>query len=172
VSTTYEPIATTTLSTTSAVEFSFNSIPATYTDLIITAQVSAQYTSADNSQLCIRFNGDTGTNYSQTYINGDGSSATSGRASNTSTPSLGNLPLDTAPSATKNLILIHIMNYSNTTTYKTWMFRNNRGSLAVRQGVGLWRSTAAINSVSLRDLPGLYNLHSGSIFTLWGIASA
>jgi hypothetical protein len=71
---TYEPIATTTLGTAAA-SITFSSIPATYTDLRLV--VVAKAVSA--STLDVRFNNDSGTNYSKTEISGDGSSAVSFR---------------------------------------------------------------------------------------------
>ncbi len=58
-------------------------------------------------------------------------------------------------------------NYSNTTTYKTVLSRCSNptgGTLAV---AGLWRSTAAITSITLTPTAG--NWLSGSTFTLYGI---
>jgi hypothetical protein len=68
------------------------------------------------------------------------------------------------------------MDYSNSTTYKTWLSRANRASSALDyQGtdavVGLWRSTAAITSITVKNRRGGvdYNFASGSNFKLYGI---
>jgi hypothetical protein len=72
--------------------------------------------------------------------------------------------------------IFHIQNYSNSTTYKTWLSRANRASSALDyQGtdavVGLWRSTAAITSITVKNRRGGvdYNFASGSNFKLYGI---
>ena len=75
---TYQPIETQTVSGTSTSTVTFSSIPQTYTDLVL---VSAITQSADVSNY-LRFNSDTGTNYSRTRLVGTGSSATSVRGTN------------------------------------------------------------------------------------------
>jgi len=74
---TYTPIATTTLGS-SATSYTFTSIPSTYTDLVIVAQIKGDTT----TYLNLRFNGDTGSNYSRTTLSGNGSTASSERRSN------------------------------------------------------------------------------------------
>jgi hypothetical protein len=75
-------------------------------------------------------------------------------------------------------VIYQIMNYSNTTTYKTSLTRQNTVDAADYNGtltaVGLWRSTSAITSVAIQLTRGgsAYNFTSGSIFTLYGIKAA
>jgi hypothetical protein len=171
---TYEPIATTTLgSTTDTVTFS--SIPATYTDLVLIAAARDSSTSYYNAQFGLRFNGDTAANYSTTEVTGDGTSATSGRTSNQTWAILGKVPNQTSgySSSTFGATVFQIMNYANTTTYKTVLSRSNYlfGSTDgyVTAKVGLWRKTPeTINSVSVYTNSG-YGFVSGSTFTLYGI---
>ena len=59
------------------------------------------------------------------------------------------------------------MNYSNTTTNKTVILRNNYPAVATWAVVGLWQNTAAINEISL--YPEVASWLSGSTFTLYGI---
>jgi hypothetical protein len=157
---TYEPIATTTLGSASA-SVTFSSISGSFTDLILVYATTSTVT--DNNGL--RFNSDTGSNYSLTRIFGNGSTAGSNRTTNsTSITSL----FTVNGSITNNII--HIMNYSNTTTYKSVLTRNDDASNSAIAAVGLWRSTSAINSVNIFPLSG--NFVSGSTFTLYGILSA
>ena len=65
---------------------------------------------------------------------------------------------------------IQIMNYSNTTTYKTALSRSNNANTGTDAIVGLWRSTAAINSIVV--LISGNQFATGSTFTLYGIKSA
>jgi len=158
---TFEPLATTTLgSATNTVTFS--SISGSYTDLVLVADGLG---SGATIYPFIRFNSDTGTNYSRTYVRGDGSSASSGRDTTTAT-----LTLTNWPTTQQNNIIIHINNYSNSTTYKTTLTRSNTPSEGVEANVGLWRNTAAITSVTLGVTSN--NFASGSTFTLYGILSA
>jgi hypothetical protein len=161
---TYTPIATTTLGSAAA-SYTFSSIPSTYTDLIIVAQIKGTSTS---NYLNVRFNGDTGTNYSRTTLSGNGSSASSERRSNRTW-----IETDYNEVIENNFNYIntlHIMNYANTTTNKTMLNRANNAATGVGATVGLWRSTAAINSVSLVANNNSFEI--GSTFTLYGIAAA
>lgn len=161
--TTYEPIATTTTSS-SATSVIFNSFTG-YTDLVVVANVGATVA----ADLWVRFNSDTTSNYSYTYLYGTGTTAASIRASNTYIICdwYGNLPSGTNDRA---IIIINIMNYSNTTTNKTVLVRSNNSASGTDAGVGMWRSTAAITSITL--LPSNNAFRDGSTFTLYGIKAA
>ena len=99
---TYSTIATTTLGTAVS-SYTFNSIPSTYTDLVLVFQGNESGT-ADG--ILVQLNGDTANNYSTTLIIGDGTTATSDR--NTSTSSL-NLGIVNAASNATNIF--QFMNY-------------------------------------------------------------
>lgn len=159
---TYEPIATTTLGSDSA-SITFSSITGTYTDLILIDNARTA-TGGGDSELQLQFNSDTGSNYSTTYLYGDGSSAASSRASNQSSIWI------SRANETAGLGITHIQNYSNSTTYKTVLSRGNSTSY-VFAWVGLWRSTNAITSMVIKRSGGL-NLKAGSTFTLYGIKAA
>ena len=158
---TYEPIATTTASGSTS-QYTFTSIPATYTDLVLV--IMAANASASNFE--ITFNSDTGSNYSRTQLSGNGTSASSARESNYTSYRTLSTPASTSTFAIANF---NIMNYSNTTTYKTLLDRGGYASDQAYAQVGLWRSTAAITSIKL--LCGS-NLSAGSTFTLYGIKAA
>jgi hypothetical protein len=110
-----------------------------------------------------RFNGDTGSNYSNTWLFADGSTASSTRGKSRTTI--------TGPvSSGVEIVSFQIKNYSNTTTYKTALNRADDGANYVGTNVGLWRSTAAIHSVTI--VAGTGNLPSGLMATLYGLAAA
>lgn len=157
---TYTPIATTTTSG-SQTSYTFSSIPSTYTDLILVCNVSADVATSVQIQVG---NGsvDTGSNYSWTYVLGNGSTAVSGRASN-STYYLGG---DLATSVSTDIT--QFFNYSNTTTNKTVLARGSAAALNTYATVGLWRSTAAINTIKVYLETPRYFI-PGSTFTLYGI---
>jgi hypothetical protein len=168
MATTYEPIATTTLASAAA-SYTFSSIPATYTDLVLIAGNLVATTGNPNVNL--QFNGDTGSNYSATILEGTGSSAQAARKTSVTQIVEGNnVSLGgTNPST----IIYNVMNYSNTTTYKTALLRNSELSTTypgTGATVGLWRNTAAITSVSLTI--GSSTFAAGATFTLYGIKSA
>jgi hypothetical protein len=158
---TYTPIATQTLgSTTQTVTFS--SIPSTYTDLVIVANGTA--TTAVS--VLLRFNGDTASNYSVTYVDGNGTSATSYRDTNYTGGYGGSFYNTTSPTVST----INIMNYANSTTYKTALNRTSYPAGFTIASVSLWRNTAAINSVSMTA--NLNGFATGTTFTLYGIKAA
>ena len=163
MATTYEKIATTTLSSTGNI--TFNSIAATYTDLRI---VLVGKTNGGFTHPAIRFNSDSGSNYSNTRLNGNGSSATS--ASGTSQTRInGTTDIGTPPA----LYSWDVFSYAGS-TYKTVLLNANsdqNGSGSVERLVGLWQSTSAITSISVFDLYGT-GFGSGTTATLYGILKA
>jgi len=69
-------------------------------------------------------------------------------------------------------IYVDFMNYSNTTTYKTWLAREGNGTNGyVSALVGLWRNTNAITQIKVLNT-GSGNFATGSTFTLYGIKAA
>jgi hypothetical protein len=166
---TYTPIASITLgSNVSSV--TFNSIPQTYTDLVLVIQPVAG-ASIYNSQF--RFNGDSGSNYGGTVLTGNGSSAASYRGSNITAGYLDSegYPSTTAGATTQ---IMHVMNYANTTTFKTTLNRSVRASSGTDLIVNTWRSTSAITSITLgSDLGAQRTTYvSGCILNLYGILGA
>jgi len=158
---TYEPIATTTLGSAAAT-VTFSSIPGTYTDLILIGAFSCSAATGTAFNL----NGDTGGNYSYTGLEGNGSSAFSGRNSNATNTGW---TYDTTSNGQVNGIA-QFNNYSNTTTYKTLLTRFNTPGTQTGASVNLWRSTSAITTIAIATGSG--NFNSGSTFTLYGIKAA
>jgi hypothetical protein len=169
---TYTPIASITLGTdTSTVNFT--SIPQTYTDLICV--IDGRGSRADyDVGVFIRFNSDTASNYSWTFLYGSGSAAGSSRGAN-QTNILGRLLSASATAGVRSNMILNIMNYSNTTTNKTILERLNEpssGGADYGMGLvtGLWRNTAAITTLTLVTEVG--NFNSGTTFNLYGILGA
>jgi hypothetical protein len=136
---TYDKIATAT-GTGSSNTITFTSIPSTYTDLVIILNGSL----SAGANVRMTLNNDSGTNYSMTVLAGDGSSASSYRASNDVNFQYVGFT-DTGISTT----IIQVMNYSNTTTNKTMIQRNSKASNQAQAAVGLWRNTGAVNRLDL-----------------------
>lgn len=161
---TYTPIATTTVSAQTS--YTFSSIPSTYTDLIIIAVAKNSNTGSQANNYRIRFNGDTASNYSDTFLSGNGSTASSSRDSNSTElywGALNNTELQ------PNTSIAHIMNYANTTAYKTVLSRGGSAEVIVNASAGLWRSTSAINSIQI--YAGGTTTFTGTL-TLYGILAA
>lgn len=153
---TYEPIATTTVGTATNT-ITFSSIPGTYTDLIAVIDGTV------GNNISVRFNSDSGANYSMTRIQGNGSSASSARTTN-STSIIGSY------SAGKQVSIWQFFNYSNSVTNKTALDRGNGATDQVEAYVGLWRNTAAVTSIEFLTSTG--NYATGTTLTLYGIKAA
>lgn len=156
---TYEPIATSTLG--SASTFDFTSIPSTYTDLVVIVN------GKQSNALCyVRLNNDTGSNYSNINMYAQGGSGY-GPDKNANTTSFYSGFVNTNYSVN----IWNIFNYANTTTYKEMLCKGgNDGQLGV--DVGTWRSTAAVNRVTIGVLAGTGNFDTGSTATIYGIKAA
>lgn len=165
---TYEAIATSTTSG-SATSVVFSSIPGSYTDII--AVISGQVNSSSEN-ITLRFNSDTGTNYSITVLSGNGSTTTSVR--NSSQP-YASVSYNTGGATTSDRnYIVQIQNYSNATTNKTFLSRSNAatGSFPGTEAiVGLWRSTAAITTITF-GCTGSTNFINGTVISLYGIKAA
>jgi hypothetical protein len=162
---TMTPIATNTLSTATA-SVTFSSIPQGYTDLVLVTNVKSISGTKD---LVVRVNGDTGTNYSWTALMGDGTTVYNEKTTNYT-----NWYLEYAAYVGSTLnanTITSFMNYSNTTTFKSYLTRGNNASYGTSAVTGLWRSTSAISSIVVYfDQGG--NMDVGSTFTLYGIKAA
>jgi len=163
---TYEPIMTTTL-TTSTVSFSLSSIPSTYTDLRL---VMSHLAAGSYGWASYRFNGDTGSNYSDTYIRGVGTAAQSSR--NTSVTKIEVGGYQDATTTIPALTIMDIFSYAGSTN-KTVLINyssDSNGAGTVYRQVSLWRNTAAINSITITREN--WNFTSGTTATLYGIKNA
>jgi hypothetical protein len=162
---TYTPIARTTLTSTAAT-VTFSSIPQTYTDLVVSIGIvglSAQETPK------MYFNGDTSALYSTTFLDGGGSVLSNRTTAQGSFYGIG--AYNSGNPTGVSSILVNINNYYNSTTFKTMLSRNAASTLSSNVTVGLYRSTAAVSSIS-------FIVHGGnsylpdSTFTLYGILAA
>ena len=164
MATTYDKIATTTLGSASST-ITFSSIPGTYTDL----RLVFIGTSAGFANPLLRFNSDTGTNYSVTSLYGDGSSATSART--TSQTSI-TIPVYGMDPTNPNLYTIDIFSYAGSTN-KTCLIttsEDDNGSGRVGRQVGLWRDTSAINTILITGSGTNFDI--GTSATIYGILKA
>jgi hypothetical protein len=161
---TYEPLATTTLGSAAA-SITFSTISGAYTDLVL---VFFTPSNSINDDMYLQYNSDTGSNYSNTILRGNGTTASSTRTSNTTGARFSDQSSPTT--TTSNTAIINIMNYANTTTYKTNISRSNNASTGVDAMATLWRNTAAITSIKVYPASG--NMATGTIATLYGIKAA
>ena len=167
MATTFDPIATTTLGS-AASSITFSSIASSWTDLRVVW--TGSFANAGGSRLSLRFNSDSGTNYSYTRLSGNGSAAASARNTNQTDIIMG---VSDIPQNLIHLNEIDVLSYAGS-TFKTCLigqsFDNNGSGWVFRQ-VGLWRSTSAITSITLLDYQGT-NINAGTTATLYGIKNA
>ena len=170
---TYTLIASNTLSS-SAASVTFSAIPNTYTDLVVKFSVRA--TDASDWMIVI-FNNITTTTYSETWLRGTGSSASSARQANTNyyggngNDLLINLSGSTANTFTNGEIYIPTYTASqNKPVSFNLAVENNATAADMTALAGLWRNTAAISQIQF-DTAGTA-FASGSSFFLYGIKNS
>ena len=160
---TYIPLATVTLAASSSAVY-FTEISQDYSDLVLVVE---QTGASGNTSIQVQFNGDSGTNYSNVYMGGNGSTASS--SSNTGYPRIqvGGF-IEYADGTAKQLAICEINDYSATDKHKTVLTRSN---VATGAGSGLsawagrWANTSAVTSIALVN----QNYAAGSTFKLFGI---
>jgi hypothetical protein len=164
---TYEPIATTTLSSAQT-SVTFSSISGSYTDLVLIA--NSKVTGSPGRVTTVQFNSDTGSNYSYTFMGGNGSTVSSGRSNNDDRIRIQGITGINADNFYP--VVMSIQNYSNTTTHKTSLIKTSEAT-GVQFLCGLWKSTSAINEIRIVAYGNTEeNWASGCTFTLYGIAAA
>jgi len=170
---TYTPISSVTLSSAQS-SVTFSGIPQTYTDLIVV--LNGYLADSNGSVPRFRFNLDSATNYSQTMLTGTGTTAKSSRGTNTTLGWIGSNDIGWSTTAAERSInVLQVMDYSNLTTNKTTMIRTNQ-TLGTYPGtelsVNLWRSTAAVTSITIYAGGATTELFAASsTFSLYGIDS-
>ena len=162
---TYVALDKTTI-TSATPSITFTGISGAYTDLVLVATNVVASASFPNIQL--RFNGDTGANYGATTLEGNGTSVFGKRKTSVTLISDGDQV--SLGGSTPSTFIYNIMNYANTTTYKTVLLRANQSTGGTYDGVsavvGTWRKTPeAITSLTLT----LGDFASGATFALYGI---
>lgn len=160
---TYEPISTQTLSNSTTQTVTFSSIPGTYTDLVLV--INGGMNTTTGYALSLRLNSDTNSNYSDVRLyapNPYSDLHTGVTMMYFGTP---------AKQTLNGNHILQFMNYSNTTTYKTVISRDNDADNLIFECVGMWNSTSAITSIDLSP-EFTANWYSGTTFTLYGIAAA
>jgi hypothetical protein len=172
---TYEPLATVTLDSAQRV-INFTNIPQNYTDLVLV--VSLRANTGQYPILLMLLNNDSSALYSRTYLAGDGTSATSARQTGFSQvyPGPGSVVGISDGANTFSTGVINLMDYSNSTTFKTILSRdavppNSTGGIgATHAYVNLWRNTQPITSIAINTNNG-NNYEAGSTFSLYGVGA-
>lgn len=170
--TSFESIATAT-GTGSSGTITFSSIPSTYKhlQLRILARGSA---AADGADVLFRLNSDTTSNYAQHTLLGDGSGPITGAGANISSIYANyawwSITAANLTASVMGTIIVDLHDYSATTKNKTLRIFGGydvNGTGYVYLTSGLWRSTNAVNTITLSLTAGSFT--TSSIVSLYGI---
>lgn len=159
----FESISTVTVGGGGASSITFSSIPATYQHL----QIRGIAKTSNLGWVQVKFNSDSGANYSQHELRGDGSSATAAGSASTS---LMQVFLQNASQVASGVI--DILDYANTSKYKTIRtlggFDDNGASTGyITLTSGNWRNTNAITDITINHSTSSFTQYSQ--FALYGI---
>jgi len=166
---TYVAIATTTVGSGGAANIEFTSIPATYTDLVVKTSVRG----TTGGTVYIRFNSDSGNNYSNRGLYGTGATVISFSQSSISYVHGGESNTNSDTSNTFDNRETYIPNYtsSNNKSVSTdSVTENNATSVYTMLLAGLWSNSSAISTITLSLSSG--NFVQYSTATLYGIKSS
>lgn len=159
---TYNAIATTTLTAT-ATTVSFTSISGSYTDLVVIVKAK---NFGGGTTFGMRFNSDSGSNYSSGYFGASNGSTLNTFTSSTSASYNGQSQSDEF--ATN---VINIMGYSNTNVQKIMFSEVNQPNGYTLQYGAVWANTSAITSIDFGNFDsGTQYWVTGSSFAIYGIA--
>lgn len=157
----------------------FSNIPQTYTHLQLICMTRITRSANDPSSNQLSFNGDSGSNYTYHMVVSSTNSTTPDtyNAFNTSTMYIGTNASNGTAAGTYSPMIIDILDYRNTNKFKVSRCisgfsqnTSNNGQRGVGIRSGLWRSTAAITSMTFN--PNVDQYMAGSTFTLYGIKGA
>lgn len=162
----FESIATTTLGSNQST-ITFSGIPQTFKHLQLRILARTDRAADDKDSANIRFNGDSGTNYSQKVLSSNGASVS---AANTSGgTSISTIATASATGASANVFgysVIDIFDYANTNKNKTVF--SLTGTLLAQLSIGSWQNTSAVTSITILPNVGS-NFVANSRFALYGI---
>jgi hypothetical protein len=153
----------------------FSAVPSTYTDLVLRISVRTDETATAFSTILLTFNGSSASNYSRTFLRGNGvGTVSSQRTSNAANVNLAQASdaVDAASNTFGNGE-IYIPNYTVTANKPLSAFtvqEDNSTTAFIAATAGLRSVTDAITSLTLTASAS--NFVSGSSFYLYGIKNS
>ena len=166
----YDALATVTLSAATA-SITFAVIPSGYKHLQVRVLGRNTIANTTEDDLLMKFNGDTGANYTIHYVGGDGVNPFVAGVGTRSDPRAGFTVDGNALASTFASNVVDILDYSNTNKYKTTRTlagseRNGAGRIMLESGV--WMNTAAITQIVFTS-SNSSNFAINSSFALYGV---
>jgi len=153
---TYDPIGQYTISGSSTTTVTFSSISSAYTDLVLVVGGKA----STGAGLSLRYNGDSGANYTRVYGYGTGTGHSQGHAGTDN-------QVSTTITTTNGQTIFHINRYQ-ASYYKNTLLRNDHTDNGTVITSCSWKNTAAITSIEVLVSTG--NFSAGTVISLYGIA--
>jgi hypothetical protein len=168
------PLQVITVGPSGASSVTFSNIPNTYSHLQIRAIGRTSASEADGDSFKIRFNSDSGNNYTEHRLIGTGSAAAAGAGTSQSNAFGYQLPSSSQLASSFGLFVMDVLDYKNTNKYKTLRGLGGFETNSVGR-VGFWSSvwmnTNAISSITITPNVGA-NFAQYSSFALYGIKAA
>tara|TARA_R110000822_G_scaffold231076_1_gene363133 strand:+ start:442 stop:1023 length:582 start_codon:yes stop_codon:yes gene_type:complete len=171
----YESIATVTVGSPVS-SITFSSIAADWKHLQIRYLAASTRATYGFDQMYMRFNSDTGSNYSSHQLIGNGSSATAAAQTSATSMTIGDRNIGAAMPNTFGAGVIDVLDYQNSSKHKTARSLTGIDNNGTYDGTyypyinfssGLWQSTVAVNAVSFTAQNGDFKQYSS--FALYGI---
>jgi hypothetical protein len=168
---TFELIASSTVGSGGASSIVFNSIPGTFTDLVIKSSLRGDRAGSPNQAITINFNGLT-TNLTERWlrlVDGAVGSGTEGSSIQWGAPGAG------STSSTFSNDEIYIPNYAGSTNKSVSIdnvSENNATNVFTYLAAGLWSDSSAITSISINAASAGTNLVQHSTAYLYGVKNA
>lgn len=174
MATTFELISSAVAGSGGASDFTFNTIPSTFTDLCVKFSIRTNRTGADIDEALLTFNGST-SGYSFKYIWGFGSGSGTSDGYSSQPAIYGASTSDNAnTSSTFGNGEFYIPNYASSNN-KSLSFdavsENNATTAVTALGAGLWSNTAAITSLKLAPRVGTLFTEYSTAY-LYGVKNA
>lgn len=153
------------------ITFDVSSLASTYKHLQL--RMVYNYGTSGGFSTIMRFNGDTGANYSDHALIGNGSAASA--ANDVSSTSINPTSFAVGASGVTTIpyvSIVDILDFANTSKYKTIRAFEGTFNTSTAREVGLvsgsWRSTSAITAINL-SINTSFNFSNVSRFSLYGI---
>jgi hypothetical protein len=166
------PIFTQTIGSGGVAALGFGNIPQGYTDLRLVFSARDIRTGINQGDMTITFNGDSGTNYSYSVNrNPGGTGQYNSVRPNQSSLWVSDESTSVGAAGTFGHSEIYIPNYTlniNKSVYgQSWIADTSSANVYLSAHSGLWRSTAAITSITIYPISP--NFQQYSTFSLYGI---
>ena len=173
----YDSLATVTVPSGGVATITFAGIPNTYKHLQVRMMALSNRATFGVDALLMRFNGDSGMNYSQHTLNGNGASAAaSGQGTGSISACYIDFAIGTTVSSYPGVAIIDVLDYASSSKNKVMRGLGGtdlNGTIGGAPGrvnfaSSAWLNTAAINSITMTPNTGtLFTQHSQ--FTLYGV---